>query len=149
MSPTASSRARARQAARSQGAPTLRLVQEEPQPAELPAQEQAERDVPNILIVGAGARRRALVRKDLAEALAPDTQFAEADNVWEVLQQVPRSGVVMLAGDLPDVSAGTLMELLGRRHPWLPIVVLDAPDAESQAGLALAGHGDMRGSRED
>lgn len=74
------------------------------------------------------------MRRELTDALAPDTAFAEAGNIWEVLQQAPQCGVVMLAAPLTDVSARTLTELLGRRHPWLPIVVLDPPDAEAQTG---------------
>jgi DNA-binding NtrC family response regulator len=89
---------------------------------------------PRILIVARGAQERELVRKELTSALAPDSSFAEAGNVWEVLQQAPRCGVVMLAGALPDVSLRTLSELLGRRHPWLPIVVLDPPDGEAWTG---------------
>jgi CheY-like chemotaxis protein len=95
------------------------LVQEE-----LPG---GQPDAPHILIVAAGARERALVQEELASALAPETRFAQAGNVWEVLQQAPQSGVVMLAGDLPDIGARTLMRLLGRRQPWLPVVVMDAP----------------------
>ncbi len=111
--------------------PALRLVREEP-----PHQAADERDAPCILIVAAGAHRRALVQRELASALAPETRFAHAGNVWEVLGQAPRSGVVMLAGDLPDISARTLMALLGRRQPWLPVVSMDAP--EEQAGSARA-----------
>jgi hypothetical protein len=137
MSPSASARPRqraGRTVARRPGSPAprpdspaLRLVQEE-MPRELPD----EGDAPCILIVAAGARKRALVQRELAGALAPETRFAQAGNVWEVLQQAPRSGVVMLAGDLPDIGARTLMGLLGRRQPWLPVVVMDAP--EEQAG---------------
>lgn len=103
--------------------PTLRLVRDEP-PLQLPD----ERDAPYILIVAAGARKRALVQRELASALAPETRFAQAGNVWEVLRQAPRCGVVMLAGDLPDIGARTLMALLGRRQPWLPVVAMDAPE---------------------
>jgi hypothetical protein len=86
------------------------------------------------MIVAAQARRRAAIHRELAAALAPETAFAHAGNVWEVLAQAPRCGVVMLAGALPDVSVRTLSELLGRRHPWLPIVVLDAPEAQAVTG---------------
>ena len=112
----------------------MRLVPEEPQERHGDREEHGEnthRDRPRILIVAARARRRALVHRELAAALAPETVFTQAGNVWEVLAQAPLSGVVMLAEDLPDVSARTLRELLGRRHPWLPIVVLDAPEAEA------------------
>ncbi len=136
MSPTLSTSARAKQAAR-RGAPALRLVAEELWDAGENQEMQTDgnnSNSPRILIVARGAEERALVRKELKSALAPDSTFAEAGNVWEVLQQAPQCGVVMLAGALPDVSARTLTELLGRRHPWLPIVVLDPPDAEAQTG---------------
>jgi hypothetical protein len=142
--PPASTGAYAEQAARG-NRPTLRLVAEEPQEkyghqkyGHREGHADIHRDSPRILIVAAGARTRALVHREMAAALAPETVFAQAANVWEVLAQAPLSGVVMLAEDLPDVSARTLMELLGRRHPWLPIVVLEAPDAEAQAGVAPA-----------
>lgn len=112
--------------------PALHLVGEDLVGEELPRELPSERDAPCILIVAAGARKRALVQRELASALAPDTRFAQAGNVWEVLEQAPRSGVVMLAGDLPDIGARTLMALLGRRQPWLPVVAMDAP--EEQAG---------------
>lgn len=159
MSPTASPRARVRPAhgrssifSRS-GSPALRLVHDEESRArngcsegsvsrsEVSVPQEAhteQRDAPLILIVAAGARKRALVHRELASALAPDTRFAQAANVWEVLEQAQHSGVVMLAGDLPDVSVHTLMELLGRRQPWLPVVVLDAPEAQTRSGRTPA-----------
>ena len=129
----------ARQAAR-RGVPALRLVAEELWDGSGNAGEDqhtdAEGNSPRILIVGPRAHERMQVRQELAGALAPDTAFAEAGNVWEVLQRAPRCGVVMLAGALPDVSARTLTELLGRRHPWLPVVVLDPPHGEAQTDTA-------------
>ena len=121
----------------------MQLVPEEPQATReshghREGRVHTDRNSPRILIVAAGARRRARVHRELAAALAPETVFAQAGNVWEVLAQAPLSGVVMLAQDLPDVSTRTLMELLGRRHPWLPVVVLDAPDGETRAGVAPA-----------
>lgn len=160
MSPTTSSRPRTRQAAARPGGPALRLVHEEsweknsrgeenglsdahperdaPLIAEQDAPLIAERDAQLILIVAASARERALVHGELTATLPPDTRFAQASNVWEVLQKAPRSGVVMLAGDLPDVCAHTLVELLGRRQPWLPVVVLDAPEEQTRSGGAPA-----------
>jgi hypothetical protein len=130
MSPIASTRARARQALR-QDASALRLVVDEPWHADEHGEAEAQGSGPRILIVARGADERMLVRKEMSGALASDTAFAEAGNVWEVLRQAPHCGVVMLAGALPDVSTRTLTELLGRRHPWLPIVVLDPPQGEA------------------
>jgi hypothetical protein len=81
---------------------------------------------PRILVAGADPRERAAVLRDLSEALPPDTQFGEAGEVTELLEQAPSSGVVMLAGDLEEVSAESLMRLLGHRHPSLPVVALGA-----------------------
>jgi hypothetical protein len=77
-----------------------------------------------ILIAGADPARRAAVLADLAEALPADTRFGEAGAAWEVLEQAPSSGVVMLAGDLDEVTAESLMNVLGHRHPSLPVVAL-------------------------
>ncbi|HEY7829018.1 MAG TPA: hypothetical protein VIC06_00440 [Solirubrobacteraceae bacterium] len=143
MSPTNSSSvstgAQARHAARRgdaarRDAPALRLVAEELRDANENREGDTDGNPPRILIVASRAQERTLVRRELTDALAPDTAFAEAGNIWEVLQQAPQCGVVMLAAPLTDVSARTLTELLGRRHPWLPIVVLDPPDAEAQTG---------------
>jgi CBS domain-containing protein len=78
-----------------------------------------------ILVVGADAVRRATLRKELTAALPSNTMFEEAGEVWEVLEHAPSSGVVMLTGDLQDVTAESLMNLLGNRHPRLPVVTLD------------------------
>jgi hypothetical protein len=119
-----------------------------------------DRESPCVLIAAAGQRRRATVRHELAEALAPGTPFSEAGSIWEVLQKAPTSGVVMLAGDLEDVPAGRLMHVLGQRHPRLPIVVLESPEvAGNPTGIAGSPRGvegsptrvagSPRGSRED
>jgi hypothetical protein len=77
-----------------------------------------------ILVAGADPEQRAAVLRDLSEALPADTQFGEAGAAWEVLEQAPSSGVVMLAGDLDEVTAESLMHVLGHRHPSLPVVAL-------------------------
>lgn len=91
---------------------------------------------PHILIVAARADERRLVREELMLALASGTTYGEADNVWGVLREAQRSSVVMLAGELGDVSAVTLTELLARRHPWLPVVVLEGGTAERPESAA-------------
>jgi hypothetical protein len=84
-------------------------------------------DSPCILVAGGDPRLRAEVRRELAVGMAPGTLFEEAGMVWEVLQQAPRSGLVMLTGDLRDASVEGLSRLLAQRHPRLPIVALDGP----------------------
>jgi len=77
-----------------------------------------------ILVAGADPEQRAAVLHDLNEALPADTQIGEAGAVSEVLEQAPSSSVVMLAGDLGEVSAESLMHVLGSRHPSLPVIAL-------------------------
>jgi hypothetical protein len=77
-----------------------------------------------ILVAGSDPDRRAAVLRDLSEALPDGTQFGEAGAAWEVLEQASSSGVVMLAGDLDEVTAESLMNVLGHRHPSLPVVAL-------------------------
>jgi hypothetical protein len=77
-----------------------------------------------ILVAGADPEQRAAVLQDLSESLPADTQLGEAGAVSEVLEQAPSSSVVMLAGDLGEVSAESLMHMLGSRHPSLPVVAL-------------------------
>jgi hypothetical protein len=90
-----------------------------------------------ILVAGADAARRAAVLHNLSETLPPGAQLGEACAVSEVLEQAPVSSVVMLAGDLDEVSAESLMLMLGSRHPSLPVVALGlaAPNASRQATL--------------
>ncbi|HUN78178.1 MAG TPA: hypothetical protein VMU32_04590 [Solirubrobacteraceae bacterium] len=79
-----------------------------------------------ILVAGADAERRATVLRNLSEALPDETQFGEAEAAWEVLEQAPSSGVVMLAGDLDEATAESVMHVLGHRYPSLPVVALGA-----------------------
>ncbi len=109
------------------------------------AQSETHVERSRILIAGADPERRAAVRADLMEALPANTQFGEAAAAWEVLEQAPSSGVVMLAGDLDEVTAESLMNVLGHRHPSLPVVALglfagggvaDGPRASRAASFA-------------
>jgi hypothetical protein len=80
-----------------------------------------------ILVAGADPEQRAAVLNDLSEALPADTQIGEAGAISEVLAQAPTSSVVMLAGDLGEVSAESLMHVLGDRYPSLPVIALGLP----------------------
>jgi hypothetical protein len=99
-----------------------------------------------ILIAAADPEQRAAVRRELSEALPENTQFGEAGAAWEVLDQASSSGVVMLAGDLAEVTAESLMHVLGHRHPSLPVVALGVfaggepvSDGRSQRAASAAG----------
>jgi hypothetical protein len=90
-----------------------------------------------ILVAGADPAQRAAVLHDLSQSLPEGAQLGEAGAVSEVLERAPASSVVMLAGDLGEVSAESLMQMLGSRHPSLPVVALGhpAPNASRQATL--------------
>jgi hypothetical protein len=108
--------------------PTAIGGEREPVPGKSGQQTAARRAAANarsrILVAGADSEQRAAVLRELSEALPSDTQFGEARAAWEVLEQAPSSGVVMLAGDLTEVTAESLMHVLGHRHPSLPVVAL-------------------------
>jgi len=81
---------------------------------------------PPVLLVGADARRRASLRAELAGTLPERTSFAEAHAVFEVLERAPASRLMVLAGDLDDTSAGSLMRIVGERYPQLPVISVGA-----------------------
>lgn len=102
----------------------LQGVVTEPRTAPSTRERAAAQASSRILVAGADPQKRAAVLRELSEALPHDTQFGEAGAAWEVLEQAPSSGVVMLAGDLAEVTAESLMNVLGHRHPSLPVVAL-------------------------
>jgi hypothetical protein len=93
--------------------PALRIVAGEPSEAA------------PVLLAGADARRRAVLRAEFGATLPSRTRFSEADDISEVLERARSSRMVILAGDLEDVDAESLMRLLGRRHPRLPVICVE------------------------
>lgn len=87
-----------------------------------------------VLVAGADAQRRAILRAELGVTLPPRTPFAEANDIAEVLERAPSSRMVILAGDLDDADADASLRLLGRRHPLLPVICVDAPMPAAAAG---------------
>jgi hypothetical protein len=75
-----------------------------------------------VLLAGADARRRTMLRVELGAKLPARTRFCEAGEVAEVLERAPRSSMVILTGDLDDADGESLVRLLGRRHPQLPVI---------------------------
>jgi hypothetical protein len=80
-----------------------------------------------VLVAGGDAAGRSALLDDLVRTMPPSTTFAQAGAVWEVLVRAPSSSMVILAGELDDVPAESLMQMLAHRHPGLPVVSLDAP----------------------
>ncbi len=75
-----------------------------------------------VLLAGADAPRRAILRAELGATLPARTTFSEAADISEVLERAPSSRMVVLAGGLHDADAGATMRLLGARHPQLPVI---------------------------
>jgi hypothetical protein len=123
---------------RSAGAPSLdshdTLVSRRPALRVL-AGEHTEQPAP-VLLAGADACRRAILRAELSATLPARTPFTEADGVSELIERAPASRMVILAGDLDDAPAESLMRLLGQRHPRLPVVSIEA-----SLPAAAGGHG--------
>jgi hypothetical protein len=80
-----------------------------------------------VLLAGANGRGREILRAELGATLAPRTRWVEAADIAGVLEHAAFSRMVILAGDLEDADADSLMHLLGRRHPELPVIRIDAP----------------------
>ena len=80
-----------------------------------------------VLLAGADALRRGVLREEFGTTFPPLTKFAEADDVAGVLERAGTSRMVILAGELDDADTESLTRLLGRRHPELPVIRIDAP----------------------
>jgi hypothetical protein len=78
----------------------------------------------SVLVVGADGGTRAKMMCQLRDLLPEGTPFAEAGETWEVVARAPASRMVVLTGDLRDLSARGLMRVLSRRHPLLPVIAL-------------------------
>jgi hypothetical protein len=98
----------------------------------------AQREMPPVdapvLVAGRDASRRVAMTEEFGRTMAAGTKFVHASALWEVLVQAGSSRMVILSGDLDEVSTESLMRMLGHRYPALPVVALDAP----QAALAHA-----------
>lgn len=92
-----------------------------------------------VLIAGAQPAARAKMQRQLHELLPEGTPFVEASETWEVVAQASSSRLVVLTGDLRDLSMRGLMRVLSRRHPLLPVIAVGGCTdgaAASQAGAA-------------
>jgi hypothetical protein len=87
-----------------------------------------------VLVAGSDAYRRAILRAELTSTLPRMTRFCEAEEVAQVLEHAGASRLVILAGDLQDADAESLMRLLGQRHPQLPVVYLDEEPVRASVG---------------
>jgi CheY-like chemotaxis protein len=77
-----------------------------------------------VLIAGADPAVRAHMLEELTDQLPADTLFAHASETWEVIAAASTSNMVVLAGDLKEMSGSSMMRLLGRRYPTLPVLAV-------------------------
>lgn len=78
----------------------------------------------HVLIVGDSAERRSKMLSELRGLLPSGTPFVEAGETWEVLARTSGSRMVVLTGGLDGVSTHSLMRILSRRHPTLPVIAV-------------------------
>ncbi|HXP29197.1 MAG TPA: hypothetical protein VN804_05545 [Solirubrobacteraceae bacterium] len=86
-----------------------------------------------VLVAGKDATRRDSMIDELASTMAPGTRFAHAAASWEVLALAGSSRMVILSGELEEISNESLMRMLSHRYPALPVVALDAQRALTHA----------------
>ncbi|HTZ88677.1 MAG TPA: hypothetical protein VMB05_18590 [Solirubrobacteraceae bacterium] len=79
-----------------------------------------------VLVAGDESGSRAAVMRDLTETMPANTRFDEARDAWEVLALAPKSRMIVLSGDLGDLSAKSAMHMLAHRLPEVPVVSLAA-----------------------
>ncbi|HEY2181754.1 MAG TPA: hypothetical protein VGH09_08805 [Solirubrobacteraceae bacterium] len=94
----------------------------------------ARRAIKPVLLAGGGSAARDSIRRDLAQTMPTATEFEQVGALWEVLARAPESSMVILGGELDDVPAESVMQMLAHRHPALPVVRFD----ETAAPAAVA-----------
>jgi hypothetical protein len=119
-------------------APKLRLLPKGGSPAsrvdvERPALRLLDGPKPDqrpVLLAGGDRDARASVLRDLAVTMPPNTIFEQAGAVWEVLVRAPESSMVILSGELEEIPAESLMQMLVHRSPEVPVVCLNAEEPQ-------------------
>jgi hypothetical protein len=80
----------------------------------------------SILLAGGAAGDREAVLSDLRRTMPGGTTFRQAGALWVVLAGAAESSMVVLSGELDEVPAESLMQMLAHRNPALPVVSVDA-----------------------
>jgi len=106
--------------------PALRLL-DGPQPTQQP-----------VLLAGGDADARARVLRDLASSMPSSTTFEQVGAIWELLVRAPECSMVVLSGELDEMPAESLMQMLVHRSPEVPVVCLDAEESRGLEGPASA-----------
>jgi hypothetical protein len=88
----------------------------------------------DVLVAGSDAGTRTRMLLELRNLLPVSTRFVEAREMWELLARASDSRIVVLTDDLGDLSTDSLVRLLGRRHPTLPVL---AVGGEPRSGMPV------------
>ncbi len=80
----------------------------------------------SILLAGGDADDREAVLQDLRRTMPGGTTFRQAGALWEMLARAAESSMVVLSGELEEVSAESLMHMLAHHDPTLPVVSVAA-----------------------
>jgi hypothetical protein len=93
----------------------------------------------SVLVAGSDPDGRSAMLGELRNLLPASTHFVEAGETWELLARAAGSRMVVLTDDIGEISSASVVRLLGRRHPGLPVlaVELGAP-AGSRRDLGAA-----------
>ena len=78
----------------------------------------------HVLVVGVDSRARAHMLCELREVLPEGTRFVETQEAWEALTLAESSQMVVLVGDLAGLSGASMVRLLARRQPTLPVLAV-------------------------
>jgi hypothetical protein len=128
----------------------LRLVRDgRAQPDSAPGAGEALAE--HVLVAGGDARARERMLVELRSLLPAGTRFVEAGETWELVARAAGSRMVVLTGDLGEVSADSALRLLARRNPSLPVLAVGSdrrlrstPRPQRSAGTR--GHGEVAGA---
>lgn len=96
---------------------------------------------PHVLIVGDNVERRSQMLAELRGLMPSGTPFVEACETWQVLARTSGSRMVVLTSGLGDVSTHSLMRILSRRHPTLPVIAVGGRTRAIQARDSDAARG--------
>jgi CheY-like chemotaxis protein len=100
----------------------------------MPGRSHRQRPDSQVLVAGADADRRGRMLDELRSLLPADTEFVEAGETWEVIARAADSSMVVLAGDMGEISAAALLRMLARRHPELPVLAVGGEDRRARGG---------------
>jgi hypothetical protein len=132
--------------------PRLRLLADghaaanSPRLGRAPAHEHERNADEHVLVAGSDPCARARMLSELRSLLPPGTSFIEAGETWELVARAAGSRMVVLTSDLGGTPAASLLRLLARRNPALPVLAVGqrvrstaGPDrsAQGEHGQAL------------